>query len=83
MADIDNFKAINRTFGTKIGDEVVNKLVSIFANNLSEAESMILKSSYFTKTQVGRLSALSKDTERTEAFLLREALDDLFKKYSK
>ena len=50
---------------------------------LSEAESMVLKSSYFTKTQVDRLSALSKETEKTEAFLLREALDNLFKKYSK
>lgn len=50
---------------------------------LSEAESMVLKSSYFTKTQVDRLSGLAKETEKTEAFLLREALDDLFKKYSK
>lgn len=50
---------------------------------LSEAESMVLKSSYFTKTQVDRLSELSKEMEKTEAFLLREALDDLFKKYSK
>jgi diguanylate cyclase (GGDEF)-like protein len=50
---------------------------------LSEAESMVLKSSYFTKTQVDRLFELSKETEKTEAFLLREALDDLFKKYSK
>jgi diguanylate cyclase (GGDEF)-like protein len=50
---------------------------------LSEAESMVLKSSYFTKTQVDRLFKLSKETERTEAFLLREAVDDLFKKYSK
>lgn len=50
---------------------------------LSEAESMVLKSSYFTKTQLDRLSKLSKATDRTEAFLLREALDDLFKKYSK
>lgn len=50
---------------------------------LSEAETMVLKSSYFTKTQLNRLSELSKSTERTEAFLLREALDDLFKKYSK
>jgi diguanylate cyclase (GGDEF)-like protein len=50
---------------------------------LSEAESMVLKSSYFTKTQIDRLSELSKETEKTEAFLLREALDDLFKKYSK
>jgi diguanylate cyclase (GGDEF)-like protein len=50
---------------------------------LSEAESMVLKSSYFTKTQLDRLSTLAKETEKTEAFLLREALDDLFKKYSK
>ncbi len=50
---------------------------------LSEAESMVLKSSYFTKTQVDRLSELSKESEKTEAFLLREALDDLFKKYSR
>lgn len=50
---------------------------------LSEVESMVLKSSYFTKTQLDRLSRLSKATDRTEAFLLREALDDLFKKYSK
>jgi diguanylate cyclase (GGDEF)-like protein len=49
---------------------------------LSEAESMVLKSSYFTKTQVDRLVALAKCTDKTEAFLLREALDDLFKKYS-
>lgn len=50
---------------------------------LSESESMVLKSSYFTKTQLDRLSGLSKKNDRTEAFLLREALDDLFKKYSK
>ena len=50
---------------------------------LSEAESMALKSSYFTKTQLDRLSELSKSNDRTEAFLLREALDDLFKKYNK
>ena len=50
---------------------------------LSEAESMVLKSSYFTKTQLDRLAQLSKETEKTEAFLLREALDDLFKKHSK
>lgn len=177
VADIDNFENVNNTFGRKIGDEVIKKLISIFANNLSEvdlitrhgdefnillvkkgaersfmemeeirrylsdntftfsdgekkedvyvtlscgiascprdaknvvelfrvadsalfrakklgknkvclseAESMVLKSSYLTKTQIDRLAALSKETERTEAFLIREALDDLFKKYSK
>lgn len=50
---------------------------------LSEAENMVLKSSYYTKTQLDRLSELSKANDKTEAFLLREALDDLFKKYSK
>ncbi len=50
---------------------------------LSEAESMALKSSYFTKTQLDRLGTLAKEIEKTEAFLLREALDDLFKKYSR
>jgi len=50
---------------------------------LSEAESMVLKSSYFTKTQLDRLSELSKLNDKTEAFLLREALDNLFKKYNK
>ena len=44
---------------------------------LSEAESMVLKSSYFTKTQLDRLSELSKANDKTEAFLLREALDNL------
>lgn len=50
---------------------------------LSEVESMVVKSNYFTKTQLDRLSRLSKTNGKTEAFLLREALDDLFKKYSK
>jgi diguanylate cyclase (GGDEF)-like protein len=49
---------------------------------LSEAESMVLKSSYFTKTQLNRLSELSKSNDRTEASFLREALDDLFKKHN-
>jgi diguanylate cyclase (GGDEF)-like protein len=50
---------------------------------LAESENMIIKSNYYTKTQLERLTAFSKKTDRTEAFLLREALDDLFEKYSK
>lgn len=177
VADVDNMETINKTFGRKIGDEVIRKITSILLNNLSEtdmiclngdefsmllvkkgsersfmeleevrrylsdntfilsdgensedvyitlsfgvasyprdaknvvdlfrvadsavfrakklgknkiclseAENMVLKSSYFTKTQLDRLSELSKANDKTEAFLLREALDDLFKKYSK
>lgn len=177
VVDIDNLGSINNTYSRKMGDEIIDKLVSIFMNNLSEndlitrqgdefmillvgkgaerslmemeeiriylsdntfgfsdgekrediyitiscgiaswprdsknaielfrvadsalfrakklgknkvclseVESMVLKSSYFTKTQIDRLSKLAKQMEKTEAFLLREALDDLFKKYSK
>ena len=177
VCDVDNLKKINNLYGVKIGDEVINKVISILFNNLSETdmisrsgdefslllvkkgaersfmdleeirrylsdnsfdfniedksynisitlsfgvasfprdaknvvelfrvadsalfrakkdgknriclsevESMVLKSNYFTKTQLDRLSELSKSNDRTEAFLLREALDDLFKKYNK
>lgn len=176
VADIDNLKNLNNVYGDSVGDEVINKIISILTNNLSstdmiykigdefnillvkkgaersfmeleeirrylsdntfrlrnneseniyftlslgvasyprdaknvvelfrvadtalyrakqlgknriclsEAESMVLKSNYFTKTQLDRLSKLSKENDKTEAFLLREALDDLFKKYSK
>lgn len=48
---------------------------------LSEPDSLVLKSCHFTKTQVERLAVLSKELERTEAFLIREAVDDLLKKY--
>ncbi|MBM7614868.1 GGDEF domain-containing protein [Alkaliphilus hydrothermalis] len=50
---------------------------------IAESENMMLKSNHYTKTQLDRLADLSKKTEKTEAFLLREALDDLFEKYSK
>ena len=48
---------------------------------LSEPDSLVLKSCHFTKTQVERLAVLSKELERTEAFLMLEAIDDLLKKY--
>ncbi|WP_026476162.1 diguanylate cyclase domain-containing protein [Alkaliphilus transvaalensis] len=50
---------------------------------VAASENMVQKSNYFTKTQLERLAELSKKTEKTEAFLMREALDDLFEKYSK
>ncbi|MCC5912157.1 MAG: GGDEF domain-containing protein [Clostridiaceae bacterium] len=50
---------------------------------LAENEQMVLKSNYYTKTQLQRLSEMSKKTDKTEAFLLREALDDLFVKHRK
>lgn len=50
---------------------------------LSEPASLVLMSCHLTKTQAGRLAELSKETEKTEAFLFREAIDDLMKKNSR
>ena len=44
-------------------------------------EKMTLKSNYYSRANLDRLSKLSGATSRTEASLLREALDDLFQKY--
>jgi diguanylate cyclase len=41
---------------------------------------MVLKSNYYPKSQLERLSKLSSALGRTEASLLREALDDLIEK---
>jgi diguanylate cyclase len=44
-------------------------------------DRMTLKSNYYSKAALDRLSKLSTATGRTEASLLREALDDLFIRY--
>ncbi len=44
-------------------------------------EKMTLKSNYYTRGGLDRLSKLSRNTGRTEASLLREALDDLLEKH--
>ena len=44
-------------------------------------EKMTLKSNYYSRADLDRLSKLSGATSRTEASLLREALTDLFEKY--
>jgi diguanylate cyclase len=44
-------------------------------------EKMILKSNYYSKANLERLAKLSSATSRTEASLLREALDDLLDKH--
>lgn len=43
---------------------------------------MITKTSYYTQTQLERLAQLAKALKRSEATLLREALDDVLKKYN-
>lgn len=44
-------------------------------------EKMVLKSNYYSKANLERLAKLSSATDRTEASLLREALDDLLHKH--
>jgi diguanylate cyclase (GGDEF)-like protein len=43
---------------------------------------MITKTSYYTATQLERLAQLARSLKRNEATLLREALDDVLKKYN-
>ena len=43
-------------------------------------EKMVLKSNYYSRASLDRLSKLAARLSRTEASLLREALDDLFQK---
>lgn len=43
---------------------------------------MITKTSHYTATQLDRLAQLAKTVKRNEAGLLREALDDVLKKYN-
>lgn len=45
-------------------------------------EKMTLKSNYYSRASLDRLAKLSVSSNRTEASLLREALDDLFSKYN-
>ena len=49
---------------------------------LAYDEKMVPKTVHFTETQLERLTMLADDLSVTEARLLREALDDLIKKYT-
>jgi diguanylate cyclase (GGDEF)-like protein len=49
--------------------------------SLPASAQMVTKTSYYTQAQLERLSKLARSIDKTEAFLLREALDDLLLKY--
>ena len=51
--------------------------------SFADETKMKLKSNYYTLPQLNRLSRLSKSLGRSEASLLRESLDELFRKYEK
>jgi len=50
---------------------------------LPPSDEMVLKSSYYTAAQLGRLKSLAERMKKKEAVLLREALDDVLHKYDR
>jgi len=50
---------------------------------LTPSDDMVLKSSYYSTAQLGRLKALAERQKKKEAVLLREALDDLLRKHER
>jgi diguanylate cyclase len=50
---------------------------------LTPGDEMVLKSSYYSAAQLGRLKALAERTGKKEAVLLREALDELLQRYDR
>jgi diguanylate cyclase (GGDEF)-like protein len=50
---------------------------------LTPSDDMVLKSSYYSSAQLGRLRSLAERTKKKEAVLLREALDDLLRKHDR
>lgn len=50
---------------------------------LAPGDEMVLKSSYYTTSQLGRLKALAERQKKKESVLLREALDDLLRKHDR
>ena len=53
------------------------------AVSLTPGDNMVLRSSYYAAAQLGRLRALAERMKKKEAVLLREALDDLLRKYDR
>lgn len=50
---------------------------------LTPSDDMVLKSSYYSTAQLGRLRSLAERVKKKEAVLLREALDDLLRKHER
>lgn len=53
------------------------------AVSLTPGENMVLRSSYYPAAQLGRLRSMAERQKKKEAVLLREALDDLIRKYDR
>ena len=50
---------------------------------LTPSDDMVLKSSYYSSAQLGRLRSLAERMKKKEAVLLREGLDDLLRKHER
>jgi diguanylate cyclase (GGDEF)-like protein len=50
---------------------------------LPVSSQMVTKTAHFTQTQLEKLAELGRRTGKSEAYLLREALDDVLRKYEK
>jgi diguanylate cyclase len=50
---------------------------------LPASSQMVTKTSHFTQTQLEKLSDLARRANKSEAYLLREGLDDLLRKYDR
>jgi diguanylate cyclase (GGDEF)-like protein len=50
---------------------------------LTPSDDMVLKSSYYSSAQLGRLRSLAERMKKKDAVLLREALDDLLRKHDR
>ena len=50
---------------------------------LTPGDDMVLKSSYYSSAQLGRLKSLAERMKKKEAVLLREALDDVLRKHER
>jgi diguanylate cyclase len=51
------------------------------AVGLPAREEMVLRSCYYNTAQIARLKKLAEGLKKKESVLLREALDDLLRKY--
>jgi diguanylate cyclase (GGDEF)-like protein len=76
----------------KTADELLRKAdLALFAAKdqggdtvaLTPGDEMVLKSSYYTVAQLGRLKTLAERLGMKEAVLLREALDELLQRYDR
>src|SRR6266699_1784732 len=85
--DLDDLLVLNEKAGREAGDKAINASIATLSKpaakeqggdavGLTPSDDMVLKSSYYSAAQLGRLKGLAERQKKKEAALLREALDD-------